>query len=154
MGNSKKRRKQRQAGRIPKQEKPKGASGFVPQPAQSASNRVVWCFKYFDDNHKVFSIGEKPNDLAKRLLGRLKQYGSWTLNEFTRAVAVHSHKVDPEKVHRHGGFTTVSYESLWMERPWQVQIENKMRIIGFLVRDVFCVVWIDLEHKFDPGNQR
>lgn len=65
--------------------------------------------------------------------------------------SLHSHVIQIERVKAFGGFKGVPEHLL--ARPWQIKIQSQMRAIGFLVQNVFHVVWIDIDHRFDPGKR-
>lgn len=123
-------------------------TGDIPTP-KLPSDRVLWCLKYLDAKHSTFKIDRLPKDFGKTLLERFREYGNWPFGDFAPNKGIHSHLADIERIEAHRGFRGVP-EQLWHERPWQFQLQGKMRIIGFLLGTVFHIVWIDVEHKFDP----
>lgn len=132
------------------------AKGAISKPSVPTLGRVVFCFKYLDAKHKTFSLERLPKKFAKTLLERFRDFGDMDFSVFAPPAgnaSLHSHKASNERVEAHGGFPGVSAE-LWEERPWQFAIQGKVRAVGFLISSIFHVVWIDADHKFDPGKGR
>ena len=131
------------------------AQGEIAKP-KVPSPSVVFCFKFLDAKHKTFSLDRLPKKFCKTLLERLREYGRLDFSDFAPPAGdggLHSHRAERERIEAHGGFKNVP-DDLWRERPWQFSIQGKRRAIGFLLRQVFHVVWIDSDHKFDPGKGR
>lgn len=124
--------------------------GPIPEQ-QVPPDRVLWCLKYLDAKHQTFDIDNLPKDFGRILVERFRDYGRMPFGDFAPNKSIHSHRVDAELIEAHGGFSHVK-EELWKERPWQFQLQNKMRIIGFLLRNLFHIVWIDVDHKFDSSK--
>ena len=117
---------------------------------------VAFCFKYLDLSHKTFSLDDLPKKFGNILLARFKGFGQMPFAELAPATGnktLHSHTAEADRICAHGGFRDVPTD-LWQSRPWQLMIQNKMRAIGFITERVFHIVWIDKDHKFDPGKGR
>lgn len=133
-----------------------GTTGAIQQRAPAKLDRVVFCFKYLDCANKTFSIDQLPRQFGKWLLEKFRGYGQMPFNAFAPGQGnsqIHSHIVDVERINAHGGFKLIP-QDLWIERPWQIAIQGKIRAVGFIRDSIFHVVWIDQDHKFDPGKGR
>jgi hypothetical protein len=130
-----------------------GTTGAIRQPPPPKLDRVIFCFKYLDVTNKTFAIDQLPKDFGKTLLERFRDYGKMPFAEFAPMQgnrALNSHHAKAERIEAHGGFNVPP--DLWQERPWQFKVQNKIRAIGFILGSLFHIVWIDKDHKFDPGK--
>lgn len=133
------------------------AAGIIKESAPEKLDRVVFCFKYFDSTHKTFTVDHLPKQFGKWLLEKFRGYGQMPFADFAPLrgnPSIHSHVADVARINAHGGFPKQIPPDLWADRPWQIAIQNKIRAIGFIRDSVFHVVWIDPDHKFDPGRGR
>lgn len=126
--------------------------GRIRKPELPRGDHVVFSFKYLDMACKKFRVEALPKNFGRALLERLQGYCKMPFNEFVAPPnpdAIHSHRVVFGDTSEQRGFGNIPAE-LWQERPWQCQLQGKIRAIGFLLGSVFHVVWIDVNHRLYP----
>jgi len=117
---------------------------------------VRFSFKYFYDTAK-FGCHAVPEGMREpywvAFMERLKAISSMTINEFRggrgRALKIHTHKWDHTS--EPDGFTQLNAQLRDYE-PWQFCIDrsNYGRVHGFILDEIFYVIWIDPQHQLYP----
>jgi len=137
-------------GRVRKGKIPRGQSS-IPTPKEIHFGLVCFSFKYMELEHQKFDL---PNTAIKdsylgTLFNRLKSISTMKFNEFRQAGDVlRSHKISWERTSEPSGYSHLSPQIQECE-PWQFSLaSNRLgRIHGFLLSEIFYVVWIDHEHR-------
>ncbi len=146
---SKKKNKRLLANRI-KAGKPSG--GSIPEQSQQDYEEcVVFSFKHVDHSNPKFSLQDVTGGYPAALAERLKAVCQMSLNEFTNPPgnkkSLRSHRLLFEKTSEKQGFPLNNRQ--WEQCPWQFQISGNEygRVHGFLIRNLFYVVWFDPCHN-------
>lgn len=123
----------------------------IPTPKEIHHGLVCFSFKYMELEHHKFDLPDtatKDNYLAM-LFDRFKNISTMKFSEFRLAgKALRSHAISWEKTSEPKGYSHLSQQMQECE-PWQFSLsrEELGRIHGFLLSDIFYVVWIDHGHK-------
>lgn len=134
----------------------------IPAPHPEADTaRIQFSFKHLDTEHQDFHIEKCSAAFLSRLLCRAREYESYTVQQFVNV----NHQDDrmlfyfPNSAYP-DGFTSLDAE-LQAEHGWELKIapdakrhsiEAAWRAYGFLVSNVFYLVWLDPNHRLFPDN--
>jgi hypothetical protein len=126
-------------------------STAIPTPKEVNLGLVCFSFKYLDLQNDKFCL---PDTTAKvsyleTLFDRLKNISRMTFSEFRQAgKALRSHVIRWDQTSEPTGYAHLPAQLQDCE-PWQFSLarEELGRIHGFLLSDIFYVVWIDHDHK-------
>lgn len=109
-------------------------------------------FACFDRDHKLFNLGDNTGDKVVSgkwfldLLDCFKSVSNKNINELKRSM----HDLHPicwEKANAAAPINAEQYEY------WQFRInKSKGRVIGFLIEDVFYVLWLDPHHNLTDSE--
>jgi hypothetical protein len=133
----------------PKQLERKG--GGIPDIQPRYDDNIVFSFKYLDlDSNPKFSLAGCGESYLEKLLLRLRDVSSITYDEFisSRSPALRSHRINWEDTSEPEGFTSVN--AYLREQPaFQFAISSNEygRVHGFLLGNVFYIVWLDPNHN-------
>lgn len=122
----------------------------IPNPA--APQKITFSFEYYDNSeNRKYCLSKWPEADLKLTMTRLKEVSELTHNEMCqRKHSLHFHPVNWSSCTESGFTTPVPAE---ME-PYQFSLVginySKARVFGAYYRNVFYVVWFDLEHKIWP----
>lgn len=118
---------------------------------------ISFSFKYLNFNSK-FTISECELDYFDRLLQRLKILGTMKMEEFLdkkHIDVLRNHKIDWEK----DGVTETGFnlplEADILDEPWQFSVSSGRkngRVHGFIIGNIFYIVWFDPKHNLDIGK--
>ncbi|MDP3609355.1 MAG: hypothetical protein Q8R74_09820 [Methylophilus sp.] len=126
----------------------------IPEPNIIQLSLVCFSFKYLDLDHEKFHLPdtkEKASYLAT-LFDRLKHISSMTFAEFrTAGKALRSHAIQWETTSEPYGYLRLPAQMQECQ-PWQFSLsrEELGRIHGFLLSDIFYVIWVDHGHQLYP----
>lgn len=134
-----------------------------PEPIKTNSAADIlspllrFSFKFLDLDHELFHCKGREAIYFQRLLDRMKDLSGTPVSALTNArpnAALRFHRIDWQD-------DRVSVKSFgirgWEEydqEAWQFSISANEhgRIHGFLIENVFYVVWLDPEHQLYPGK--
>ena len=116
-----------------------------------ADNETLrFSFKHLSLNNKKFSIQGKNHDYFGKVLERLKNISSLKASELfsNRSSSLRAHPINWSKTTEKHGFTHLNSQ-LKQIPAYQFQISSNEhgRIHGFILGNVFFVIWFDPEHK-------
>ncbi len=107
-----------------------------------------------------FLISECPKEFFEALLKDILRYGTWTIDQFMdMRNDEHRHRIYFKDTTEPEGFKDIDPydDSLWTETAWQFalpgvrgQPSDGWRVHGFIVDEMFHIVWLDPLHKLDP----
>lgn len=125
----------------------KKASKFPYNGSLITKEKFSFSFSSFDRTHELFNLGDnsETNNIVKSewfldFLDCLKSVNNMNVNELKRSM-FDLHPIDFSK-------TNVNPPDSEQKDYWQFRInKSKGRIIGFLVRGIFYVVWLDPHHN-------
>jgi len=126
----------------------------IPALTPIQLNLVCFSFKYLEIEHEKFDLPDTSVKISYlyTILDRLKQISSMHCNEFRLSgKALRSHIIKWENTTEPDGYCHLS-EQMQECSPWQFSLsrEELGRIHGFILGDIFYVVWIDHDHKLYP----
>jgi hypothetical protein len=147
-------------------DKPSGKSranprGIKPNKAQSNSDVLEglsrFSFKFYDPNHAVFHCKDRQPEYFHSLLVRMKTLSLMRASELTHAKptsATRFHRIDWDRDNVSVKSFGIKGRDEYDEEAWQFSISANEhgRVHGFLIANVFYVVWLDPEHKLYPGK--
>ncbi len=129
--------------------------GSVPGPDAICQREcVVFSFKHAALRNSKFSLQNENKKYLLALIERLKGIGQMPLEDFVNTPgnddALSSHLLRFEDTSESQGFPLPREQ--WEERPWQFHVTRTThgRIHGFLIGNIFYVVWFDPGHKLFP----
>jgi len=131
--------------------------GITRQEVKPNPNRVRFCFDYLQPNHPKFPISACSKEFLQTLLCDIVRYGEWTVGHFKDMNNnEHRHLTNFKETSEPDGFSDIdpTGDDLWTEEAWQFALPGTYgeasagwRIHGFIVDDMFHIVWLDPEHK-------
>jgi|ERR1700679_2985197 hypothetical protein len=135
---------------------PRGIKAPIIKPNPK---RVRFCFDYLQPDHPRFPITECPREFFDALLRDIVRYKDWTMDTFMDMDnQEHRHRLYFKDTAEPNGFAEIdpSDEELWTETAWQFALPGERgqpsggwRVHGFIVDDMFHIVWLDPMHKLD-----
>lgn len=134
---------------------PQGVETVIPPPRVPKSKNIQFSFMFYDPNHDTSKKTTFVKKYPKIFVAKLKELEDWTVEKFVhfRDKNYHIHSIDWKDTSvKYTGFNLASE---YDECAWQFSISgsNKYgRVTGFLIANVFYVVWLDPEHKVYPGR--
>ena len=140
MGKNKKPKK-------PKKQQKK--SGIVVPELRDKEPEMLFSFKYLDtDGNSKFAIEKCDQNHLSNLLARLRDLSKLKCMEFRtdRSKSLRSHRIEWEDTTEPRGFQLLDQQLRDLE-PYQFSISQQERVHGFLLDDVFYVVWLDPNHE-------
>jgi len=138
--------------------RPKAIKAHVPDnagPIKIASllspDTIRFSFKYLDFSNPKFQVKHRDGEYLHKLTDRLKNYSSMNMTEQFLASKSKSTRFHPIKwcdTTEGDGFYCLN-EQLRSLDGYEIQVEKKKygRIHGFILDNVFFVVWLDPDHK-------
>jgi hypothetical protein len=123
--------------------------GKIPQPSVPLDSGLTFSFKHLDlTGDADFSLMHRKEGYTAVLLERLRAISGMKLEEFRNNRGLRSHVIDWSRTQRPEGFNHLN-EQLRDLPAWQFQLTSNEhgRVHGFLVEEVFYVVWLDPDHR-------
>lgn len=116
------------------------------------SNMYSYSFSCFDRNHSLFNLGDTTSDGVVSgkwfldFLDCLKDVSSKTISEMKNSM--HDlHPIDWKHANANPPLNSEQYEY------WQFRInKSKGRIIGFPLKEIFYIVWLDPHHNLTDSD--
>lgn len=120
------------------------------EPSLSLPPAIAFSFKYLD-RRKPFDVDGMSPAYFLILVDRLKSVCGMTTDEFRRGgKSLHSHQIDWNRTTRPDGFDCLNatFREQIADDCWQfsLSVNEHGRVHGFLIVDVFYVVWLDPTH--------
>ena len=132
---------------------PQRSTRIPPQKAPKYVN-VIFSFQYLDSSTrpKKFTFEHKNLKLST-LLDRLRSISQMSFSQFIgdHSSSLRAHQIIWSDTTEPDGFSHLP-EGLNIKKGYQVSIGGPVRIIGFILSDVFYVVWIDPTHALYQGK--
>lgn len=127
----------------------KKTSSIHPSPNVD-SETIRFSFKHLALDHKKFSIEGKNHDYFGKVLERLKSMSTLKASEIfsNRSSALRAHPIDWEGTTEKNGFTHLNSQ-LKQVPAYQFQISSNEhgRVHGFILSNIFFVIWFDPDHN-------
>ena len=123
----------------------------IPIPATPANANLSFSLKYFHQR-EPFLVAHLGEGYLETLLERLKNLSSLTMQEIrvSRAKALRSHAIDWTQTTEPNGFDHINATLReQLKDCWQFALtaNEHGRIHGFIIGDVFYIVWLDHHHE-------
>ena len=136
--------------RLPPVEIPDVPHRILPFNGNVVTDKMIsFSFACFDRSHELFNLGGNTDDGVisgkwfVELLDCLKNVGNMTIPEMRQSKTHELHPIDWEHIKN----TNPPKNSEQLEF-WQFRIsKSKGRVIGFILENVFYVVWLDPYHN-------
>ncbi len=117
-------------------------------PTALTPRGISFSFKYYQQQHQKFNCADQKNSYLLTLLERLKDLSGWSVKEFlsSRTNAVRGHAIDWAYTSE-DSFGLPNEDQL-VDTPYQFSLSSNKhgRVHGFIVGEVFYVVWLDPGH--------
>ena len=127
---------------------PKGNQTAIIPTVVKPSVGISFSFKYFQPDHERFSYASKDMGYVQALLTRLKDLSGWKAQDMltNRNSALRCNPINWNDTSE-SGFGLPQEEQL-VDPPYQFQISANAhgRVHGFIVDEVFYIVWLDPDH--------
>jgi hypothetical protein len=125
-------------------------SGGIPKPkVPELPTCIVFSLKYAQLGGGKFSVARGNENYQMALLERLRAVSAWSTNEFFNChhKALRAHSIDFSDTTEPAGFPL--NEQLKQVPPYQFQVSANAhgRVHGFLLGNVFYVIWFDPDHQ-------
>lgn len=116
---------------------------------------MVFCFRYLDTGNEKFCFSGRDSSYLVTLLDRLKHACALSITEMMQQTPWRCHFIDFSQTSEPKGFSSIP-EHLREQRPIQFQLTSNAygRVHGFMIDNIFHVVWLDPEHRLYPQRQR
>jgi hypothetical protein len=126
-------------------------------PSYVLEGLVRFSFKFYHPNHPVFHCKDRGPEYFHSLLERLKTLSLMRVSELTHAKptsATRFHRIDWDRDNVSVKTFGIKGWEEYDEDAWQFSISANEhgRVHGFLIANVFYVVWLDPKHKLYPGK--
>jgi hypothetical protein len=117
---------------------------------------IKFSFRYFSTNEKFgYPDSQNLNKYFPVLIDRLKYISGMTLSDFmtNKCKTLRNHTHNWDKTSEPQGYKQLS-DSLQQSQPWQfcLSANEHGRVHGFIISDVFYIVWLDPNHALYPKN--
>ncbi len=123
-------------------------SKIKPTVTDNWSKGISFSYKYFQSDHRDFSVVGRNSDYLLGLLERLRDISSWTAQELisNRSKALRCHPITWEDT-TESGFGIPGEEQI-VDTPYQFSIcsNEHGRVHGFFIEEIFYIVWLDPDH--------
>ncbi len=131
--------------------------GTIPPPAvPTTSPGVVFSFKYFSTTPQKFGFHKCEVGYVETLVNRLRDISRapWKDMATNNSNAIRSHQINFSETSEPDGFAHLPEHLRDNILPWQFSLSaNKHgRVHGFVISEVFFVVWIDPAHQLYAGK--
>jgi hypothetical protein len=131
--------------------------GPIKSNAETLDPLLRFSFKFLDLDHEVFHCRDRMPGYFLRLLERLRDLSSMPVHQLTNArpnTALRFHRIDWKDDRVSVKTVGIRGWEEYDESAWQFSISANEhgRVHGFLIDNVFYVVWLDPEHRLYPGR--
>lgn len=111
-------------------------------------------FRHLDNiSNPKFHLCHCTQGYIDKFLSRIKDLENTTLSDFRSCTkkALRNHKIEWERTSEPDGFQCLP-KHLQLQEPWQFGVTANAhgRVHGFLIDNLFYVVWIDPNHELFP----
>lgn len=135
-------------GKVQNPQKVRG--GHVPTPPPLVTPRLTFSFRYFHQR-EPFLFSHGPDGYFDVLMGRLRSICAMEMSVFRTSDSrtLRSHSIDWEDTTELGGFDHLNPQFREQVTGWQFSVTQGEygRVHGFIVGEVFYVVWLDPLHR-------
>lgn len=136
---------------------PAARGGQVAKPVVPTEGFVQFSFKYAHlPSEGKFCINTREAEYFVRLVTRMREVSAMPTGDFLSkySKALRNHSISFTETSEPEGFSclnaTLRHETMGSARQFSIDRTECGRIHGFMVGDVFFVVWYDSEHELYP----
>jgi hypothetical protein len=127
---------------------PKEIGTSIPSPRELPSEKIIFSFKHFQDDHPTCKKENFHIFYPKELLKKLKEFEDWFVDKFKTTINDQHYRIHPIRWHEtdYAGFgLNTEYDA----NAWQFSVSKDAfgRVQGFFIDNIFHVVWLDPKHK-------
>jgi hypothetical protein len=122
-------------------------------------DQVRFSFIYFNREHDLFTCGKAPDGWFLVLFDNLKEISKLTKNEFLfdqkykNHYDTHQHDWEKQDETRYYPLPDGMFEQI-KDDCWQFRLSTSNgRVHGFMIENVFYIVWLDPHHNFYPDEK-
>jgi hypothetical protein len=132
-----------------------------PPKAPPDDRRLSFSFQYLQKDHKKFDCAKCSGDFFRSLFESIRHYSLFTVDQFKDSNnSERRHQIDFSTTTEKDGFPIdPTTTETWTDEAWQFalitangQPHSKWRAYGFIIKDVFYVVWLDSDHSLSVSN--
>ena len=125
----------------------------IPTPQLPTDETIKFSFRCYDETGK-FCLSKWGEANVLMVLKRLKELNKKTYNELLRdRSGYHFHSVNWDNTTEKNGFSDIYLKDKEAFQVALLGINNqKARMYGAFERNVFYIVWFDLEHQITPST--
>jgi hypothetical protein len=126
----------------------------IPPIVQPDARTLQFSFKHLDINNQRFSVDSCTAEFWISLAKKIVEYSQWPVTLFEEQNNEdHRHIIDFTETCEPNGFSHLGTDQLAYVETWQFQVGiGRWRVLGFLLDDVFYVVWLDPNHRLYQIN--
>jgi hypothetical protein len=134
---------------------------FSRTPAP-ALEYLKFSLKYLDTGHSDFELAKCCREFLACLVTEIHRYSQFTVDQFkdNDPNDWHRHKINFQSSSRTGFPQDPGTDELWTDEAWQFALSDDVRppragwrVHGFVVGDVFYIVWLDPGHRLFPDKR-
>lgn len=119
--------------------------------------KIAFSFKYLNFSNPKFTVSECGFNYFFNLIRRFKDLGNTDMSIFMEKYArpLRNHRIDWEgETVTEDGFGLNLKQDI-LDEPWQFSVSSNEhgRVHGFIIQNIFYVVWLDPEHNLDIGKK-
>jgi hypothetical protein len=142
------RRHDRSTAKTGRKQRKQPASWPIPPIVQPNAKTLQFSFKHLDLQNPTFPVSACTADFWVALAAKLVEYSQWPVEVFEdQNHEAHRHTIDFAETSEPNGFAHLGMDNLGYATTWQFQVGvDRWRVLGFLLDDVFYVVWLDPNH--------
>lgn len=112
---------------------------------------VRFSFKYLDLFHKKFQVKHRDGEYLHKLADRLKHYSSMKMRAqliSSKSKSTRFHPIQWDETTECNGFSCLN-DQLRSLDGYEIEVEKELygRIHGFILDNVFFIVWLDPDHN-------
>jgi hypothetical protein len=141
----------------------KHARGAIrpPKALPPDNRRLSFSFQYLQKDHSKFNCAKCSGEFFRCLFESIHRYSSFTLDQFKDLNnSERRHQIDFSTTTEKDGFPIdPTVTEIWTDEAWQFALimdnglcHSKWRVYGFIIKDVFYVVWLDSDHRLSVSS--
>ena len=140
-------RRQSRAAKVRRKPRKQPVQWTIPPVVQPNARTLQFSFKHFDINNPKFPVNSCTAEFWIALAAKLVEYSQWPVDVFEdQNHEAHRHIIDFTETNEPEGFAHLGME-LAYATTWQFQVgKDQWRVLGFLLDEVFYIVWLDPNH--------
>jgi hypothetical protein len=134
----------------------------APTSVPGNPKALRFSFKHLQADHERFQASRCETGFFEAMLETLKYYSSMSVDHFVKEDDLEKrHLIIWENTQVPLGFPLVDPDELGTDSAWQFCLRGKngkicyaWRLHGFLLEEIFYIVWLDSEHKLIEDKSR